>query len=164
MEKIRVILHRGNLPLRLYTEVFNIVRYLYTLGPVKEIVDRMTPEAIFYKYRDRERISVKHLRVIGCTAYVHILDKLRTKLDAKSKKYILVRYRILQKRYRVWDPMKDTVIVSRDVIFDKTKIRLEGNNECDRRSLLEDITELEFEIERIVKKRIYNREHEYYIK
>src|SRR5579871_4078701 len=60
--------------------------------------------------------------------------------------------------------MKDTVTVSRDVIFDKTKIRLEENNECDRRPLLEDVTELEFEIDRIVKERIYNGEYEYYVK
>src|SRR5579871_3218812 len=124
----------------------------------------MIPEAIFYKYRDEERTSVKYLRVIGCTAYVHIPDKLRTKLDTKSKKCILVGYRTLQKGYRVWDLIKDTVTVSRDIIFDETKIRLEGNNECDRKLLLEDVTELEFEIERIVKERIYNREHEYYVK
>src|SRR5579871_3822923 len=129
MEKTRAILHRGNLPLRLWAEVFDTVRYLYTLGPVKGIADGMIPEAIFYKYRDRERISMKYLRVIGCIAYVYIPDKLRTKLDVKSKKCILVRYRILQKEYRVLDPMKDTVIVSRDIIFDKTKIRLEENNE-----------------------------------
>src|SRR5579871_2477208 len=164
MEKIRAILHGGNLPLRLWAEVFDTVRYLYTLGPVKGIADGMTPEAIFYKYRDGERTSVKHLKVIGCTVYIHIPDKLRTKLDTKSKKCILVGYGILQKGYRVWDPIKDTVTVSRDVIFDKIKIELEGNNEYDRRLLLKDITELEFEIERIVKERIYNREYEYYIK
>src|SRR5579871_2773742 len=164
MEKTRAILHGGNLPLRLWAEVFDTVRYLYTLRPVKGITDEMTPEAIFYKYRDGERTSVKHLRVIGCTAYVHIPDKLRTKLDAKSKKYILVGYGTLQKGYRVWDPIRDTVTVSKDIIFDETKIGLEGNNECDRRPLLEDITELEFEIERIVKERIYNGEHEYYVK
>src|SRR5579871_4728247 len=101
MEKTRAILHRGNLPLRLWAEVFDTVRYLYTLRPVKGIVDGMTPEAIFYKYRDRERTSVKHLRVIGYTAYIHISDKLRTKLDAKFKKCILVGYRTLQKGYRV---------------------------------------------------------------
>src|SRR5579871_4296738 len=124
----------------------------------------MIPEAIFYKYRDGERTSVKHLRIIGCTTYIHIPDKLRTKLDAKSKKCILVEYETLQKGYRVWDPMKDTVTVSRDVIFDETKIGLEENNEYDKRPLLEDVTELEFEIERIVKERIYNRKYEYYVK
>src|SRR5579871_7054501 len=164
MEKIRAILHGGNLPLRLWAEVFDTVRYLYTLGPMKGIADGMTPEAIFYKYRDGERTSVKYLRVIGCTAYIHIPDKLRTKLDVKSKKCILVRYGTLQKGYRVWDPIKDTVIVSRDVIFDETKIGLEGNNECDRRPLLEDVTELEFEIEKIIKERIYNGEYKYYVK
>src|SRR5579871_5563436 len=101
MEKTRAILHRGNLPLRLWAEVFDTVRYLYTLRPVKRIADGMIPEAIFYKYRDGERTSVKYLRIIGCITYIYILDKLRTKLDTKSKKYILVRYRILQKGYRV---------------------------------------------------------------
>jgi len=142
MEKVRLILHGGRLPLRLWAEVFDTMRYLYTLGPVKSIENGKTPESIFYGFGDKKTM-VEHLRIIGCTAYVHIPSNLRTKLDAKSKKCILVGYGISQKGYRVWDPMKDDVTTSRDVTFDETKIGLE-NSDYDRGSFLEDVTEQEF--------------------
>src|SRR5579871_5086841 len=101
MEKVRSILHGANLPLKLWAEIFDTVRYLYILRPVRAVTENKTPEAIFYNFGHNRRTIVSYLKIIRCTAYIHILDQLRSKLDVKSNKVILVRYGISQKDYRI---------------------------------------------------------------
>jgi hypothetical protein len=48
----------------------------------------MTPEKKF----TCKKPDVSHLRVFGCIAYMHVLDKKRPKLDLKAKKCILIGY------------------------------------------------------------------------
>eukprot|EP01018_Ginkgo_biloba_P019295 Gb_18146 [translate_table: standard] len=64
--------------------------------------------------------SISNLRVFGCTAFVHVLDKKRQKLDDKSHKCILVRYSESSKAYRLWDPSQRKIVLSRDVLFDES--------------------------------------------
>ena len=56
----------------------------------------------------------------------HINKQLRTKLDAKSHKCILVGYGNDCKAYWIWDPWTDKVFYSRDVIFDETQIGIKS--------------------------------------
>lgn len=44
-----------------------------------------------------------HLRVFGCTAYAHVLDDERRKLDKKSKRMRFVGYSLTSKGYRLFD-------------------------------------------------------------
>ena len=44
--------------------------------------------------------NLKHLRVFGSIAYVHVSDEKLKKLDAKSEKCILVDYSHEQKGYK----------------------------------------------------------------
>src|SRR5579871_4259607 len=127
MERVRSIIHGTNLPLHLWAEIFDTIRYLYTLGPA-QTNRSTTPEALFYQFKNR-KTSVTHLCILGYTTYVHIPDELRTKLEPKSKKTYLVGYGINQKGYRVWDPDKNVVYISRDVIFDEMHIGLDKNIE-----------------------------------
>ena len=68
----------------------------------------------------KDKPNVDHLRIIGCTAYAHINKQLRTKLDAKSIKCILVGYGNDCKAYHIWNPKNDKIFYSRDIIFDET--------------------------------------------
>jgi hypothetical protein len=41
------------------------------------------------------------------------------KLDARGKKGVFIGYEIGSKAYRVFDPVENKVLVSRDVVFDE---------------------------------------------
>ena len=70
------------------------------------------------KYSDKKP-DLSHLKVFGCTAYVHIPNELRTKLDPKAEKCIFVGYSIEQKGYRCYNSNTCELCVSRDVIFNE---------------------------------------------
>ena len=124
-EKTRSLLHGAKLPYKLWAEAWNTARYLYTKSLVK--AHDSTPEAKFKSFNGRKSI-VKHLKVYGCTAFEHIPDELRTKLQPKSKKLILVGYATKEKAYRLWNPENDKISISRHVIFDELQVGLELTN------------------------------------
>ena len=95
---------------------------------------------------------------------MHIPDELRTKLEPKSKKTYLVGYGINQKGYRVWDPDKNVVYISRDVIFNEMHIGLDKNIEQPDDFFLDDTEGKKYEVECIVKERLNHGEHEFYIR
>ncbi|WVZ08788.1 hypothetical protein V8G54_022134 [Vigna mungo] len=60
-----------------------------------------------------------HLRVFGSVCFRHIPDERRKKLDNKSEILIFVGYHPTG-AYRLYDPMKKQVVISRDVVVDET--------------------------------------------
>ena len=64
--------------------------------------------------------NLRHLRVFGSIAYVHVPKEKRRKLDAKAKKCILVGYSDEQKGYKCYNPRTKQARVSRDVVFDES--------------------------------------------
>jgi len=60
---------------------------------------------------------VKHLKVFGYLAYVHVNDENRKKLDAKSEQCIFIGYNEHSKAYRFFNPISHKVVVSKDAIF-----------------------------------------------
>ena len=79
--------------------------------------------------------DVSNLRVFGCTAYGHVPDSLRQKLDQKAVKMRFVGYSLTQKGYRLYDDNKRKIFICRDVIFNETdfghstKVQLEVEEE-----------------------------------
>ncbi len=57
--------------------------------------------------------------MFGCITYSHVLDELRKKLDDKVEKCIFISYSLVIKRYKVYNPKTQKVIISRDVTFDE---------------------------------------------
>lgn len=64
--------------------------------------------------------DVSNFRVFGCTAYAHVPDSSRQKLDQKAVKMRFVGYSLTQKGYRLYDENKRKVFIRRDVIFNET--------------------------------------------
>jgi hypothetical protein len=66
------------------------------------------------------KANLRHLRVFGSIAYVHIPKEKRKKLDVKAEKCILVGYSDEQKGYKCYNPQTKQACVSRGVVFDET--------------------------------------------
>ncbi|RVW42706.1 Retrovirus-related Pol polyprotein from transposon TNT 1-94 [Vitis vinifera] len=63
--------------------------------------------------------SVDHFRIFGCISHVHVPDHKRVKLDAKSLRCILLGVSEESKAYRLFDPISQKIIISRDVVFEE---------------------------------------------
>ncbi|MCO5589071.1 hypothetical protein L7F22_043036 [Adiantum nelumboides] len=79
------------------------------------VVHDMTPEEKFIG----KKPDVLHFKVFGCTAYVHVPNELRMKLDPKANKCVFIGYSDEQKGYKCYSPVTHQVRVSRDVVFDE---------------------------------------------
>jgi hypothetical protein len=63
--------------------------------------------------------EVNHLRIFGCSVYVHVPKDKRSKLDPSGKKGIFIGYSETLKAYRVYIPSHWHIETSRDVTFDE---------------------------------------------
>lgn len=61
--------------------------------------------------------DIRHFRVFGCEAYVHIPDVKRSKLDQKAVKLRFVGYSEDHKGYRFLDEATNRITISRDAKF-----------------------------------------------
>ena len=66
-----------------------------------------------------EKPDVGHLRIFGCTVYVHVPKEKRTKMDPSRKKGIFIGYGETSKAYHIYVPGQRQIEVSRDVTFDE---------------------------------------------
>ena len=106
-------LHVG-LPLSIWVEAINIIVYLINRGFSTPLGYGIPEEAWITK-----KVSYSFLKTFGCEAFAHVDSKNRTKMKAKSKKCIFVRYGILEFGYRLWDFKNYKIVRSRDVIFNE---------------------------------------------
>lgn len=61
------------------------------------------------------------MRTFGCIAHVKVTRPHVTKLDDRSIKMVFLGYEPGSKGYRVYDPARGRLHVSRDVVFDEAK-------------------------------------------
>jgi len=61
--------------------------------------------------------SVSYFRTFGCIGYVYIHNQQRRKLDDKSTKCVLLGVSEESKVYKLYDPVKKKILISRDVKF-----------------------------------------------
>ena len=98
VETTRVMLLDSGLHQKFWAEAISTAAYLRNRSPTSA-VEGVTPHEAWYGRKPR----VEHLRVFGCTAYVHVPKDERGKLDSKTKKCTLLGYGSVQKGYRVFD-------------------------------------------------------------
>ena len=100
------------LPTEFWGEAVATVVYLINRCPTKAVHDRIPMEAW-----SQRRWTVEHLRVFGCIAYAHVPKEKRKKFDDKGVKCIFIGYSPESKGYRLYDPLNNKMILSRDVEF-----------------------------------------------
>ena len=66
-----------------------------------------------------EDVSYSHLRVFGCKTFVHVPKEQRSTLDNKIVPHIFFGYGDEEFEFKVWNPTKNKLVRSRDVVFQK---------------------------------------------
>ena len=117
MERARSLSTHCDLPLFLWSEAVSTANYLINRSPTCAN-NGMTPEE---KYTG-QKPSLEHLRIFGCLAFRHVPKEGRKKLDSKSAKCLFLGYDSASKAFRVYDADKRKILITRDIIFDETRI------------------------------------------
>ena len=65
--------------------------------------------------------SIEYFRVFGCISHVHVSNSRRKNLDDESLACVLLGVSEESKAYRLYDPISQRIIISRDVIFEENK-------------------------------------------
>ena len=133
VESSRSMLLDADLPQRFWAEAVSTANYLKNRCPSRA-VKGMTP----YEAWHGTRPKVEHLRVFGCESYAHIPKDERRKFDSKARKCILLGYGERTKGYRLYDPVQQKVLHSRDVRFNEEEKQVRVNSESTPR---DDISE-----------------------
>ena len=112
MECVRAMLTHAQLDKSLWAEAVTSAVYVRNRSPTSALKQK-TP----YQVWTGKIPDVRHFRVWGCDAYVHINDVHRKKLDVKSKLHCFVGYSDTQKGYRLLCSNTGKILISRDVKF-----------------------------------------------
>lgn len=109
----------SNLPRHLWGEAVLTATLLINRCPSKAI-NFGIPAEIFGK-----EMMLEKLKIFGSKGWMVVMPK-RDKFDKRAIPVRMVGY--AKTGYKVWDPVTDSVIVTRDVRFDETDIRFEHEN------------------------------------
>lgn len=124
IEMGRCYMLESDIPCFLWAEIINASAYIRNRCPTN-LNNMKTPEELW----TGKKPCVKHLRQIGCKAYV-LNKRSKSKWEARSDEYILVGYSNESKAYRLWKPGTNSIVKSRDVRFIESELY---KNECRER-------------------------------
>lgn len=110
-DRVRCMLIDSGLSEKFWAEAIVTAAYLLNRMPTRN--DVRSPEEIW----SNKKPNLKHIRIFGCKAMVHVPKEKRSKFAPKSIECILVGYCGHAKGYRLLNPQTNKIIVSRDVIF-----------------------------------------------
>jgi transposase InsO family protein len=116
LNMVRSMINARNVPKRFWPEAVKWANHVMNRSPTLS-VKNITPEEAWSGVKP----AVHYFRTFGCIAHVHINDVQRKKLDAKSKRCVLLGISDESKAYKLYDPVDKKIIVSRDVVFEETK-------------------------------------------
>ncbi|KAG8483043.1 hypothetical protein CXB51_021981 [Gossypium anomalum] len=77
------------------------------------VIEKKTPQEVW----SDNPANYSDLKIFGCPAYAHVDNG---KLEPRSIKCVFLGYKADVKGYKLWCPENRKVVISRDVVFDKT--------------------------------------------
>ena len=117
LEVTRSLLFGSNVPKHFWFDALLTTCFLINRMPSK-VLKFQTPLSTLQTFFPTSRtFSDIDLRVFGCSAFVHIHESNRGKLDARSCKCVFLGYSSVHKGYRCYSPEKRKYFLSKDVAF-----------------------------------------------
>jgi hypothetical protein len=110
----RSMLKARNVPNRFWGEAVSTAIYVLNRSYTRA-VDGKTPIEAWYGRRP----DVEHLRTFGCIAHAKVTRPGLQKLADRSIKAVFFGYEQGSKAYKLYDPVANRMIVSRDVVFEE---------------------------------------------
>jgi hypothetical protein len=117
MERARSLASDCNLPVMLWSEAVSTANYLTNHSPTSANGGK-TPQEIY----SGKIPNVSHFRIFGSLAFVHVPKEGRKKLDSKTQACLFLGYDDESKTFRLFDPEKCKVVLSRDVVCDESRV------------------------------------------
>jgi transposase InsO family protein len=142
LNMVRSMIAARGVPKKFWPEAILWATYVMNRSPTHAVKD-ITPEEAWSGMKP----SVKHFRVFGCVAHVHIPDAHRKKLDIKSTRCVLLGVSEESKAYKLYNPLEKKIIISRDVVFEEEKGWNWGGKEAVKQdnALSDDTSDVEVE-------------------
>ncbi|GBN08374.1 Retrovirus-related Pol polyprotein from transposon TNT 1-94 [Araneus ventricosus] len=112
LDAVKCLLKDNNLRNGFWAEA--LLCFTYTWNRICHQSHNKTP---FELYCGRKP-SIRHLKPFGATAYIGTPRQLRTKLQMRAKKGVMVGYAMQTKGYRIWLPAERKIIETINVTFD----------------------------------------------
>ncbi len=117
--KVRVYMTLSGLPATLWGYCFNYVVYVYNNTP-QELLNQRTPYEVLHNKPSR----LYMLKTFGSLAYMHVPKKERkSKLSNPAIPCVFVGYAADKLSYLLYEPKSRTIVTSRSVKFDESKIK-----------------------------------------
>ncbi|WVZ13024.1 hypothetical protein V8G54_017554 [Vigna mungo] len=132
LERVRCMLLGSGLSKAFWGEAANTVVYLINRSP-SSALNFKTPMEVW----SGRPADYSHLRVFSSLAFAHVRGD---KLDSRAAKCIFLGYAEGVKGYRLWrldSPSK--LIISRDVIFDETRMTMHPENSGSEKKILVEV-------------------------
>ena len=114
-EKARAMVAQAELPKSYWAEAVFTATFLKNRTPTRALSEGVTPYEKWYGRKPNARI----LKVFGCTAYAHIPEIQRRKMDDRAVKLRFVGYDLNSKGYRLLDEGTKHVYIRQDVLFNE---------------------------------------------
>jgi len=102
------------MPVRFWGEAVTTAVFILNRAPTKSLKGKMSFEA----WHGRKP-NMSFLRTFGCVGHVKNTKPHLGKLDDRSTPMVLLGYEEGSKAYRLYDPKRGKVVISRDVVFDE---------------------------------------------
>jgi len=127
LEVTRAIMFSMHVPKYLWGDAILTATYLINRMPTR-ILKYITPLECFKNFFPECRLfSDLPLKIFGCTVYVHIPSRLRSKLDPRAEKCVFIGYAPYKKGYKCYNPQTKKTFVSMDVSFVESQPYFEQN-------------------------------------
>ena len=142
VEMVRSMMASAKLPKKLWAEALSTAAYVRNRSPTKAVAGKTSYEAW-----TGEKPKVDHLRAFGCASYAHIPKDERRKLDVKAKKCIFLGYGTDTRGYWLYNPERQRVFHSRDVLYNELENGIEKESQDEQPFVILDESEHRIEEE-----------------
>jgi len=113
LNMVRSMLRQSGMPKTFWGDALATAAYIKNRVTTSGIASGFTPFQVWHG----EKPSVAHLRVFGCECWYSTHGVARSKLDDRARKAFFIGYATEQKAYKLWDPVSERAVISRDVRF-----------------------------------------------